>query len=197
MTAAEYLYELRKRLKKLPPQEIDQAMGYYEEYFAEAGPGGENELISRLGTPAQVASTIISEYAMKDVSGQGAEQTRGGGVKTMWIVIIAILASPIAIPVAIALLAVVFSLLIALFSIFISFFVAALAIVVAGIIAAGVSIIGLFASPLEAIALLGVSLVCLALGLALGIGVIKLCQLTVKGITWIFAKILGSKGGQR
>ncbi|MDR2036058.1 MAG: DUF1700 domain-containing protein [Coriobacteriales bacterium] len=168
MTAAEYLYELRKRLSNLPPQEIQQAMSYYEEYFTEAGPEGEAELINRLGTPAQVASTIISEYAIKDMSGQAETKSRGSGFKTMWIVIIAVLASPVAIPIAIALIATVFSLL-----------------------------VGLFSFPVEGIAILGVSLIILSLGLALGIGTIKLCQLTVKGITWIFAKILGRKGGQK
>ena len=197
MTAAEYLYDLRKRLKQLPKQEVDQAMSYYEEYFAEVGPGGEAELISRLGTPAQVASTIISEYAMKDMSGTGQTPKKGSGIKTMWIVIIAVLASPVAIPIAIALLAIVFSLLIGLFSIFFSLFVAALAMVVTGIVSVGLSVVGLFAAPLEAIALLGVALLSIALGLALGLGTIKLCQLTVKAITWIFAKILGRKGGQK
>jgi uncharacterized membrane protein len=197
MTAAEYLYDLRKRLSKLPPQEIQQAMSYYEEYFAEAGPEGEAELINRLGTPAQVASTIISEYAIKDMSGEGETKSKGSGFKTMWIVIIAVLASPVAIPIAIALLAVVFSLLVALFSIFFSFFVAALAMVVAGVVAAVVGVVGLFTFPIEAIAIMGVSLIIVSLGLALGIGTIKLFQLTIKGITWIFATILGRKGGQK
>ena len=212
MTSAEYLYELRKRLSHLPPQEINQAMGYYEEYFADAGPEGEAELIGRLGTPAQVAATIISEYAMKDMGvvapsaepgaestqdAQGEPKKRGSGLKTMWIVIIAVLASPIAIPLAIALLAVVFSFLVAIFSVYFSLFVAALAMVVASIAAAAVSIVGLFTQPLEAMTALGCSLICLSLGVALGFGVIKLTQVTIKGITWIFARILGKKGGQQ
>ena len=197
MTSAEFLYDLRKRLRKLPVQEIDQAMSYYEEYFAEVGPEGEAELIDRLGSPAQVASTIISEYAMKDMSGQSETPRKGSGFKTMWIVIIAVLASPIAIPLAIALFSVVFSLLIAIFSVYLSLFCAALALVVAGIVSAVVGAIGLFTAPVEAFAVMGIALISLSLGLALGIGTIKLCQLTVKGITFIFAKILGRKGGQR
>jgi len=197
MTSAEYLYELRKRLRKLPPEEIDQAMSYYEEYLSEVGPEGEAETIDRLGTPAQVASSIISEYAMKDMSGQAEVQQKSSGVKTMWIVIIAVLASPIAIPIAIALFAVVLALLIVVFSVYISLFAAAAAMAIAGVVATGLSIVGLFAAPIEAIALMGIALICLALGLALGIGVFKLCQLTIKGITWIFAKILGSRGGQK
>ncbi len=204
MTSAEFLYDLRKRLNRLPQQEIDQAMAYYEEYFAEVGPGGEAELISRLGTPAQVAASIISEYAMKDMSGKsqagkGASSTgkKDGGLKTMWIVIIAAMASPIAIPLAIALFAVVFALLIALFSVLLSLFVTAVAMVVAGIAGAIFGVIGLFTQPLEAIALLGYACVSTSLGVALFLGATKLSKLSIKGITWIFARLLGRKGGQR
>lgn len=196
MTSAEYLYDLRKRLSKLPPEEVERAMAYYEEYFAEAGPGEEADLIARLGTPAEVASTIISDYAIRDVQGQSVTGSKKGGLKTMWIVIIAVLASPIAIPLAIALFAVVFALLIAIFSVYFSFFITAIALAVVGIVAVCFSIAALIVAPLEGITLMGAGLICLALGLAAFIGTIKLCQLTVKAITWIFAKILGKKGGQ-
>lgn len=197
MTAAEYLYELRKRLKKLDPEEIDSAMSYYEEYFAEVGPAGEAALIERLGSPAQVASTIFSDYAFKDMSNQGQGQKMSRGIKTMWIVIIAVFASPVAIPLAFALVVVTISLLIALFSVFFALFAAAVAMVIAGLFVTVASFIALFTAPIEAIAAMGTALMCLALGLALGLGVIRLCQLTIRAITWIFAKILGRKGGQR
>ncbi|MDR1087828.1 MAG: DUF1700 domain-containing protein [Coriobacteriales bacterium] len=259
MTAAEYLYELRKRLRKLPPQEIDQAMSYYEEYFAEAGPGGEAELINRLGSPVQVASAIISDYAMKDIgstrsassagssgatgstsspgtigaaggtgvvggtSGPGTvggtssagsagsaypppqatpalpppQAKQGSPLRTMWIVILAVFAIPIGIPVAIALIVVLFSVLVALFSVFLAFFVSALSLAVAGLGLAGIGVVALFAQPIGAIAMLGAALICISLGLALGVGTVKLCQLTIKAITWIFARILGRKGGHQ
>lgn len=197
MTSAEYLIELRQRLRTLPPQEIEQAMSYYEEYFAEAGPEGEAEVINRIGTPAQVASAIYSDYAMKDMRGETEGGNKGSGLKTMWIVIIAVLASPIAIPLAIALIFVVIALIIALFSFFLALFAASLVMVVTGLVVAGFSIAGLFTQPVEAIMALGSALICLSLGVALGLGTIKLCQLTVRGITWVFARILGRKGGQR
>lgn len=197
MTSAEFLYELRKRLRKLPSEEIDQAMSYYEEYFAEAGPAGEAALIGRLGTPAQVAANTISDYAMKSVNDEPVVYKKDSSIKTMWIVILSVVASPIAVPLAIALVAVVFSLLIVLFSLFFSLFVTALGLTLTGVIATVLSIIGLFSVPLEAITILGSALVCLALGVALGLGTIKLTQLTIKGITKIFAKILGKKGGTK
>lgn len=197
MTSAEYLYELRKRLRKLPPEEVDQAMAYYEEYFAEAGSEGEAEIINRLGMPAQVAAAIISDYAMKDMSGESGTGRKNSGIKTMWIVIIAVLASPLAIPLAIALLLFVFAVLVSLFSIYLALFVTAIALAVSGVAVAGLSIAALFVHPLEALTLLGIACISASLGLALFLGVIKLCQLTVRGITWIFARILGKKGGQQ
>lgn len=197
MTSAEYLNDLRKRLRTLPRKEADEALSYYEEYFAEAGPEGEAELINRLGTPAEVAAAIISDYAMKDIHNEGEQKSNKGAFKTMWIVIIAVLASPIAIPLAIVLIAVAIAFIISIFSFYLSLFIAALAMVVVGIVATGVGFVGIFTAPIEGITLLGGALVCLSLGMALGIGTIKLCQLTVKGITWIFAKLLGRKGGQQ
>lgn len=194
MTSAEYLYDLRKRLRKLPQHEIDQAMLYYEEYFAEVGPEGTAELINRLGTPAEVASTIISDYAMKNMQENINTNNKSSGLKTMWIVILAVIASPIAIPIAIALAAVVFSVLISLFAVFFSLFVAGIALAISGVVMSVFSFVALFASPASAVAVLGMSLMCVSLGIALFLGTIKLCQLTIKGITWIFAKILGKKG---
>lgn len=202
MTSAEYLNELRKRLRKLPPAEVEQALSYYEEYFAEVGPEGETELINRLGTPAQVASTIISEYAMKDMSGahqaddDGQPKQKNSSIKTMWIVIIAVLASPIAIPLAIALFAVVVSFLAAIFSVFLAFFVTALALVISGLAMLVLSVLAIAAQPIEALTMAGISCVAVSVGLALGLGTIKLCQLTVKGVTWVFASILGKKGAK-
>jgi uncharacterized membrane protein len=95
----------------------------------------------------------------------------------------------------IALAAVAFALLISIFSFFLSFFVAALAMIVSGIALAVLGVVALLVQPVEGIMLLGVGLICLSLGMALSIGTVKLCQLTIKGITWIFAKILGKRRG--
>lgn len=194
MTSAEYLYDLRKRLRKLPPQEVNQAMAYYEEYFAEAGPGGEAEVISRLGTPAQVASSIISDYAMKGMHNENEADKKSSPFKTMWIVILAALASPVAIPVAIVLFFVIFALIMVLFSVFLGLFASALAFAVTGLVGVGFGVVALFAQHTDAIALLGISFISASLGLALGLAAIKLCQLSIKAITWIFARILGRKG---
>jgi len=195
MTRGEFLYDLRKRLKKLPPEEQAAALAYYEEYLAEAGPEGEAAAIASFGTPAEVASRIISEYAFKDMQAPGKRP--GSDLRTMWIVLLGILAAPIALPVAIVLLVVVFCIIISVFSVYLSMFVAAITMAAVGIVGAVASLPLAASDPVAALATCGASLISLALGAALFIGMIALTRVTVRGITWIFAKLLNRKGAQK
>ena len=45
MNRSEFIRILRKELARLPQDEIDAAVEYYEEYFDEAGPDKEAEII--------------------------------------------------------------------------------------------------------------------------------------------------------
>jgi len=66
MTRAEFMRELRERLARLPAEERNAALSYYEEYFDEAGPDREQEVIRELGSPASVASRILADHAVKE-----------------------------------------------------------------------------------------------------------------------------------
>lgn len=48
MTRTEYLAELDKYLRKLPREDYHEAMEYYIEYFDEAGPDKESQVIDDL-----------------------------------------------------------------------------------------------------------------------------------------------------
>ena len=60
MTRTEYLAELDKYLRKLPREDYHEAMEYYIEYFDEAGPDKESQVIDDLGSPKEAASEILS-----------------------------------------------------------------------------------------------------------------------------------------
>ena len=45
MTKFEFLGDLSRLIADLPQEEVDQAMEYYEDYFADAGPEKEQEII--------------------------------------------------------------------------------------------------------------------------------------------------------
>lgn len=67
MNRREFLEELRKNLSKLPADEVDAAVEFYEEYFDEAldecetdeeREAREKELIEEAGRPAAIAARI-------------------------------------------------------------------------------------------------------------------------------------------
>ena len=91
MDKNEFLSRLREKLKRLPPEDINDAMEYYEEYLEDAGPENEAAVI------AAVASQVLTDYAVKQMK---KEPSARRGLSTIWIVLLAIFASPIAIPVA-------------------------------------------------------------------------------------------------
>lgn len=64
MTREEYLKELDSNLITLPREERDMAVRFYEEYFEDAGPEKEQEVIEELGKPYNLARTIIGETSL-------------------------------------------------------------------------------------------------------------------------------------
>ncbi|MBQ3161738.1 MAG: DUF1700 domain-containing protein [Oscillospiraceae bacterium] len=64
MTRSEYLSELASHLISLPKEERDMAVGFYEEYFDEAGPENEQAVIADLGKPFSLARSIIGETSL-------------------------------------------------------------------------------------------------------------------------------------
>ncbi|MDE5859815.1 MAG: DUF1700 domain-containing protein [Oscillospiraceae bacterium] len=70
MTREEYLKELDANLITLPREERVMAVRFYEEYFEDAGPEKEQEVIEELGKPYHLARTIIGEtslYSKSDI----------------------------------------------------------------------------------------------------------------------------------
>ena len=62
MTSREYLEALGEALSTLvPDRERSETLRYYEEYFEEAGPEREAELMEELGSPEDLARKIARE----------------------------------------------------------------------------------------------------------------------------------------
>lgn len=58
-----YLNDLSRLLvNQLSPEEYNNVMQYYTEYFADAGIEKQEEVIKELGTPEELAAKIIAEY---------------------------------------------------------------------------------------------------------------------------------------
>lgn len=122
MNRNQYMKELERRLKKLPKEEYDRAMEYFEEYFAEAGAEHEESAIASLGTPQEAAEEILKEIALRRLA-EAHESGRGGTkrrLSTFWIVLLSIGAFPASIIAIIALVCLLAVLVMAGFGILIA-----------------------------------------------------------------------------
>lgn len=66
MTREEYFMCLEGYLKTLSYEECKEALQYYENYFDEAGPENEQEVINQLGSPKQLAESILRSEGIGD-----------------------------------------------------------------------------------------------------------------------------------
>ena len=83
MNTQEYLNELKIQLRKMPDEDREDAISYYFEYLAEAGPDGAEEAMEKLGTPAQLAAGIRADKAMEDFAGASGFAVKEG-VEAVW-----------------------------------------------------------------------------------------------------------------
>ena len=112
MTSGEYLKQLEKYLRKLPQSDYEDAMEYFTEYFADAGPENEQAVIKELGTPKQAAAELMRNLLDKKVDEREAmekeekqkEKKKTTGANVVWIAILALLAAPIGAPILISIL---------------------------------------------------------------------------------------------
>ncbi|MCY7187991.1 DUF1700 domain-containing protein [Streptococcus gallolyticus] len=109
MTKVDYLAKLDKYLRKLPKEDYQEAMDYFSEYFEEAGLENEAQVIAELGTPKEAARDIISRLLDEKIIDQ--EKRPKSRVSVVWLAILAILATPVALPLALVLFLAVITIL--------------------------------------------------------------------------------------
>lgn len=182
MTKEEYMEQLRKKLKKLPQEDFNKALDYFEEYFAEAGEENAAQAIEDLGAPKVAAENIIMEFAIGNSVSQDAKKDVRKGIRGVWVVILAIFASPIALPIVVALVAVLLMLVISVLMVLISIGLTGVALVLSAII--------VFLSGFTMVTQsLAVTLVCIGMGLlmlALGVLAVYASYLLIrKFLYWI------------
>ena len=131
MTKTEYIAKLTKYLRKLPQQDYEEAIEYFMEYFEEAGPENEARVIAELGTPKEAAHEVISrlleEKIVEDKSSLRNKTT------ILWIAILAVLASPVALPILLFFLAMLLTLLVVIFAVIVTALALTFALLISGI----------------------------------------------------------------
>lgn len=74
MTRNEYMEQLKKYLKRLPKEDYDNAIEYFSEYFDEAGPENEQQVMEDLGEPKEAARELLLNLLEESV-GDGKESS--------------------------------------------------------------------------------------------------------------------------
>ena len=179
MNRTEYMRQLESLLQNISATEREEALQYYNEYFNDAGPENEQNVIEALGNPAKVAENI-----KKDIFGNGygeniyqkinadnravitypADSGAESGMIVL-IVILCILASPVILGVASAGIGVAAGLIAAWLGLIVGFgaTAAALILILIALVVAG--IISLFTHPFVGMGLIGAGLICGGVGL--------------------------------
>ncbi|MCL2572018.1 MAG: DUF4097 family beta strand repeat-containing protein [Defluviitaleaceae bacterium] len=189
MNKSEFLSQLSHKLRVLPENEVRDALDYYEGYISDAH--DEATAIESLGSPGEVASTILANYLSQKPNNYptaiDTPPTRKPKIKTAYIALLAIFAVPVGIPLA----ASAFGLIVGLLAIIFSVVVTSIALLIAGVLS-------LITVPFALISDFWFGISTLGLGLAsLGLGIIvfKVSTKLVGGFSGItqFIKRRGHK----
>jgi len=185
MNRNDFISELKKRLRKLPYDEIKEAVDYYEAYFEDAGEENEQAVLAELGTPSAVASQIIASFAVKEAD---TKELGKKDWRTTWLVILALFASPIALPLVLSVGVVALSLVIVFFAVILSLFATGVAIFISGIASVVAGLLVMIQSFPTTLFYSGAGLVLMGIGASLFIATVALSK---KCFNWLTKKVGG------
>lgn len=193
MDRQHFLWELQARLEgRISRDALVEVLAYYNDCFDDAGPEREAEVIAGLGSPAQLARKILGESALRDLEGRQPGRSK---LKTLLIVLAAILASPIAIPISLTVLILALTLVLVVFVCVAAVGIAAVCCIGAGV---GVAVMG-FGLVLDnwaaSVFHLGGGLMAVGAGLLLMAATMALASLCVGGIARLAGRVLRRKEG--
>ena len=185
MTREEYLAQLRALLTgRTPPDELERILAYYTEYFDEAGP-----LVGRV-LGAQRSRTVPAE---RDCPPEGAARERHG-LGTLWKVLLAICAAPIAIPLILVVVAMVLGLVVLILALVAGVAVGGVVAIGAGVFTACAGFSVLFSAGLPTMMFFcGVGLLSSGVGLLLIAGSFLLAGLCFRGMAALLGRWLNRR----
>ena len=155
MTRNEYMEQLKRYLRRLPKEDYENAVEYFSEYFDEAGPENEQQMMKDLGDPKEAAREVLLNLLEESVeNGSAEEASRTETVKTfsekalpekkkrspgkiILLAFLVICASPVSIALLIAGLAVLAAVVLVIAAVIFSLAVTSIATIAGGIMVVG------------------------------------------------------------
>ena len=190
MNRIDFMKQLESLLQNVPEAEREEALQYYNDYFDDAGPENEKEVIEALGNPARVAENIkrdltgngevkarasdraLVEYGKTQNSTQSKPQDESKSGKPelpTWaivlLIVLLVLASPAILGVGVGALGVLVGVIVSWFSVIFGFGVAATVLFVVMFVLIVLGIICIFIDPLVGVSLVGCGLLCGGIGI--------------------------------
>ena len=193
MTKTEYMKVLSKKLRRLPKEDYERAVEYFEEYFADAGLENEQKAIEDLGTPEEAARELIMDLAEENAD--KPPKTVKRGMRAIWIGILGICAAPIALPLALVFIILIACAFLVVFCVLLCIVIAGVSVAAGGIISAIAGAAVLFQSFADGICNLGFGLGCFGAGLLFTYGSVLLFGWTVRKLSVFLGQI--TKGGRK
>lgn len=188
MNRVEFMEQLERLLSDIPENDRLDAIEYYNNYFDEAGPENESQVIRELGSPGRVAATIkadlnTSESSQSEATGSNYEEQNMPSRKEKgyhapkqkrnipWplIIVLLIFASPVLLGVGAGLFGGIVGVFGALFGIAVAVIACGVAFIVGGVVLFAIGVARIFIFPSEGLIMIGVGSLLLALGIVLTI----------------------------
>lgn len=215
MNRTEFILRLEQALRGMPEEERRRAVEYYENYFDEAGPENEAEVLRTLGAPEKVAADILKEFYDAGTTG-AADGTKAGrsasrmkknfrsmdnGQKLLMIALAAV-ALVCIVPACVAVIGGLGGVLLALICVIIAIFliVPSLAIAAWGCAVgfAIAAVVHVAVNPPLALLFAGIALICMAVGILLWRLTVYLFRITfpalLNGIAGLFRRMFHPRG---
>ncbi len=192
MNRKEFLKQLEELLSDIPEMERRDAVNYYQNYFEDAGPEKEQQIIEELGSPQKVAASIKKDLfgenyqayeRMNQAKQQEAFERQQKENRTLRNILIAV-AVVLTCPIWIGLLGGLFGIIVGAIACIFGLSIAAVAIVgaflIAGVVMTVIGIIKMFAGfPAVGLIIIAIGMLMLALGM-----------LGLTAIVWIVGRVL-------
>ena len=185
MNRIEFMAQLKMHLRKLPFDEVKDAVEYYEQYFDDAGEENEQTVLSDLGSPSAVSSQLIASFAVKDT-----EKSAKKGLSTTWMAILAVFASPLALPSALVVVVLAFALVIVILSVIAAIGITGIGSVFGGITSVITSIFIVLQSFPTSLFFLGLGLIASGVGLAVVLGTVQLSKICFPALAKSMGKFI-------
>lgn len=192
MTRVEYMNSLANKLRRLPREDYDTAMQYFQEYFEEAGSENEQQAIEDLGSPDMAADQIVMNMAIKNAESPKKNVKRG--FSTVWVGILAVFAAPIALPLAFAFGAVIIALVITVGALLFALATVAFSMIMVSVVGCIGGVFLLFSTPANGIATIGVGLICMGFSIFATVGAIRFGQWFLNFVTKKIGDIIRKRG---